>query len=131
MAGDQQTRRVLVAEDDHLLAATVDDLLTEHGFCVVLAGDGQAALESAAKKRFDVVLTDLKMPRLDGETLIRRLRDDRPELPIVVMTGHAPSDWPTSLQHAGEGPLVLLNKPISMRTLMRTLHDVLGEPLAS
>jgi CheY-like chemotaxis protein len=125
---DQQRRRILVAEDDNLLAATVDDLLSSHGFCVVVAGDGQEALESAAKKRFDVLLTDLRMPRLDGASLIRRLRDDRPELPIVVMTGHAPNDWQTELQHEGEGPLVLLNKPISMRTLMRTLNDVLGEP---
>ena len=128
MPDGQQRRRVLVAEDDHLLAATVDDVLKEHGFCVVLAGDGEEALASAARKRFDVLLTDLRMPRLDGAALIRRLRDHRPELPIVVMTGHAPSDWRTALQHEGEGPLVLLNKPVSMRTLMRTLHDVLGDP---
>ena len=128
MPDGQQRRRVLVAEDDHLLAATVDDLLQANGFCVVVAGDGEEALASATKKRFDVLLTDLRMPRLDGASLIRRLRHDRPELPIVVMTGHAPSDWQTSLQHEGEGPLVLLHKPIGMRTLMRTLHEVLGEP---
>lgn len=128
MPDGQQRRCVLVAEDDHLLAATVDDLLRANGFCVVVAGDGEEALASATKKQFDVLLTDLRMPRLDGASLIRRLRDHRPQLPIVVMTGHAPSDWQTSLQHEGEGPLVLLHKPIGMRTLMRTLHDVLGEP---
>jgi len=127
MASDRRRRRVLVAEDDQLLAATVDDLLREAGFCVVLTGDGQTALEIAATKHFDVLLTDLRMPRLDGAALIRRLRGDQPDLPIIVMTGYAPGDWQTTLQQSGEGPLVLLNKPISMRELVQTLRDVLGD----
>ncbi len=126
MLKNGQRLRILVAEDDALLATTVDDFLTHAGFSVSVSPDGLDALEVAANGRFDVLLTDLRMPRLDGVALIRGLRATRPELPVVVMTGYAPSDWRTSLQRQGEGPLILLDKPIQLRGLLRALREVLG-----
>jgi CheY-like chemotaxis protein len=119
--------RVLLAEDDVLLASTVDDFLREEGFQVSIAGDGEEALDQAATTPFDALLTDLRMPRMDGETLIRRLRTQRPELPIVVMSGNAPPDWRQTLQREGEGPLVLLNKPMRLLQLLNALREVLGK----
>jgi DNA-binding response OmpR family regulator len=119
--------RVLIAEDDVLFAATVDDFLTQEGFCVSISSDGKVALEAAARSHFDALLTDLRMPNVDGVTLIRRLRAERPTLPVVVMSGHAPSDWRTTLQHEGEGPLVLLDKPVRMHALVHALRKVLGQ----
>lgn len=118
--------QILVAEDDPLLAATVNDFLTQEGFSVSLSGDGQEALEAASKLSIAALLTDLVMPRLDGVALIRRLRQQRPDLPVVVMTGYAPDDWRSSLHHEGEGPLILLEKPIRLSGLMRALREVLG-----
>ncbi len=119
-------KRVLVAEDDGLFADAVDTFLKQAGFTVVVACDGEAALQQAAGSRFDVLLTDLRMPRMDGAALIRRLRADRPELPIVVMSGNAPEDWEDSLQRDGEGPLVLLNKPARLKDVVKTLNSLLG-----
>jgi DNA-binding response OmpR family regulator len=119
--------RVLIAEDDVLFAATVDDFLTQEGFCVSISSDGKVALEAAARSHFDALLTDLRMPNVDGVTLIRRLRAERPTLPVVVMSGHAPSNWRTTLQHEGEGPLVLLDKPVRMHALVHALRKVLGQ----
>ncbi len=122
-------RRVLVAEDDALFAATVDDYLTEQGYCVTVSPDGQAALETAGQLKIAALLTDLRMPRLDGRALVRRLRAICPKLPVVVMTGYAPSDWRSTLQHEGEGPLVLLDKPIRLDNLLGALREVLaGRP---
>ncbi|WP_264711853.1 response regulator [Limobrevibacterium gyesilva] len=128
MADHEHVPRILVAEDDALLAATVDDILRQEGFCVSLTKDGQAALEAAAGTHFDALLTDLRMPRLDGKTLIRLLRAGQPSLPVVVMTGHAPADWLVSLQHEGEGPLIVIDKPMSVRALLYAIRKVLGEP---
>ena len=126
MDDNANCRRILVAEDDPLLAATVDDFLTGEGFCITLTGDGQEALEVASRAAIAALLTDLKMPRLDGVTLVRTLRASRPALPVVVMTGFAPTDWRTTLQHEGEGPLVLLDKPIKLAALLSALCQVLG-----
>jgi CheY-like chemotaxis protein len=120
--------RVLVAEDDMLFADAVDAFLQHAGFRVVLAADGEAALQQATESRFDALLTDLRMPRMDGAALIRRVRADRPDMPIIVMSGNAPEDWEHSLQRDGEGPLILLNKPTKLQDVVRTLENLLGQP---
>lgn len=119
-------RRILVAEDDELLAETVNDFLSQAGFCVALSFDGQQALEAASTTSVAVLLTDLRMPRLDGAALVRKLRETQPDLPVVVMTGHPPVDWRSTLQRPGEGPLILLEKPVRLANLMHALRQVLG-----
>jgi CheY-like chemotaxis protein len=128
MVGAAHAWRVLVAEDDGLFADAVDTFLKQAGFKVVIAVDGEAALEKAADCHFDALLTDLRMPRLDGAALIRRLRADQPDIPIIVISGNAPEDWEDSLQREGEGPLVLLNKPARLQDVVRTLNNLLGQP---
>jgi DNA-binding response OmpR family regulator len=117
--------RVLLAEDDALLAHTVDDFLTDEGFSVATARDGEAALQAADNAEFDVLLTDLRMPRIDGVELIRRLRARRPDLPVVIMSGNAPADLRDSLTRGGEGPLVMVTKPMRLTQLLGALHEAL------
>ncbi len=116
---------VLVVEDEDLTASALRECLQQEGFSVLMARDGLEALEQAKQRWFDVLLTDLRMPNLDGAELIRRLRRDRPALPVVVMTGHVPTTWMQDLHKDGEGPIRLLHKPASLRVVVKTLHDVL------
>ena len=118
--------RVLMAEDERMAAEVIEEGLVEAGFEVLAANDDQAALDLAATGAgFDLLLTDLKMPRLDGKELIARLRAKRPDLPVVVMTGFPPQDGAVSLQ-AGPGPLRLLTKPVGITPLVAALRDVAG-----
>lgn len=119
------TLRILMAEDERLAAEVLEEVLLDAGFHVTAAPDGQAALEAAAAIRFDILLTDLRMPRLDGRELIARLRAERPGLPVVVMTGYPPPDGAAAL-HDGSGPLRLLTKPIDLAGLVATLRSVAG-----
>jgi CheY-like chemotaxis protein len=116
--------RVLVAEDEALAAMALEDCLLEQGFHVTLAEDGQAALEAASAAPFDVLLTDLRMPRLDGAALIRQLRAARPDLPVVVMSGHAGPSWRSDLHREGEGPIVMLHKPVNLGAIINALRGV-------
>ena len=106
--------RVLVAEDEALIALSLADLLEAEGHEVAIAPDGADALDAARRlgDALDVLVTDLNMPRLGGEDLIRELRAERPGLPVVV-TGSAPFGGAEALRrHAGgDGPLLLLLKP--------------------
>ncbi|MBW8270744.1 response regulator [Caldovatus aquaticus] len=121
--------RILVAEDEPLAAMAIEDLLAGAGYAVLLAADGQEALEIAARgARFDLLLTDLRMPRLAGRELIRRLRAARPDLPVVVMTGYAPPDGAASLLRdaGGTGPLLLFTKPIEPEQLLDAVGRLAG-----
>jgi CheY-like chemotaxis protein len=116
--------RVLMAEDERLAAEVIEEGLVKAGFEVLAENDGQEAFDLAAKGAdFDLLLADLKMPRLDGKELIARLRARRPDLPVVVMTGFPPPNGAVSLQ-AGHGPLRLLTKPVGIAPIVAALLDV-------
>ncbi|MDB5375405.1 MAG: two-component response regulator [Belnapia sp.] len=118
--------RVLMAEDENLAAEVLEECLLDAGFDVLPACDGKAAMELfCAGAGFDVLLTDLRMPRLDGRELIARLRAQRPDLPVVVMTGFPPSGGSAGL-HDGSAPLELLTKPIELGALVNAIRSVAG-----
>jgi CheY-like chemotaxis protein len=118
-------RRILVAEDEILAAMAIEDELLSEGYAVVVAPDGEAALEAARRTMPDLLLTDLRMPRLDGIGLIRALRDMAPLLPVVVMTGYVPTGGAAAFRHDGEGPVALFSKPVDMDALLAELRRLL------
>jgi CheY-like chemotaxis protein len=118
--------RVLVAEDEALIALSLADLLEAEGHEVALAPDGADALDAARRlgDALDVLVTDLNMPRLGGEDLIRELRAERPGLPVVVVTGSAPFGGEEELHRraGGHGPLQVLLKPADWGELTAALR---------
>ncbi|WP_237216088.1 response regulator [Falsiroseomonas oryziterrae] len=119
-------RRILLAEDEALAAMAIEDELLREGYEVVVAADGIAALEAAHAAMPDLLLTDLRMPRLDGVGLIRALRARTPGLPVVVMTGFAPGGAEEVRRAAGNGPLLLFTKPLDMDAVLAGLRRLLG-----
>jgi CheY-like chemotaxis protein len=105
--------RVLLVEDDALLGLAAEDALLDAGHAVALAADGAEALAYARSGApFDVLVTDLSMPRLDGAALVRALRAGRASLPVVAVTGYALSAEERSLLDGdGGGATVVLAKP--------------------
>lgn len=108
----RRSLRVLVAEDEALIGLAIEVELVERGHEVVRARDGQAALEAMARSGpFDAVVTDMQMPRLRGDELIRRLRGEQPDLPIVMVSAN-PSRGTIDALRALGGPFSFLNKPV-------------------
>ena len=119
---DLRLPHVIVAEDERLIAVAMEFALSVAGFRVSLAADGQEALEIDARDPADLVLTDIRMPRLDGFALIVSLRVRRPNLPVVVVTG-TPADadrWvaPTSI--------LMLLKPVSPTQVIVAAREALS-----
>jgi CheY-like chemotaxis protein len=123
---EQEAVRVLIAEDEAMIALTLCDLLEADGYDVTLTSDGAAALTAAHDlgDTLGVLLTDLNMPLMRGEELIRALRTVQPTLPIVVLTGSAPSGGLEELRErgGGSGPFVLLHKPMNYTGLLDALR---------
>jgi len=80
--------RILVADDEPSIRWLLDRLLRQAGHAVTLVEDGEAALGAALAEPFDLVFLDIRMPGLDGLTVLSRLRTDAPETAVIVMTAH-------------------------------------------
>lgn len=117
--------RILIAEDEALAAMAIEEELQEAGHEVEVAFDGQAALLVAQRALPDLLLTDLRMPRLDGSGLIRAVRALAPRLPVVVMSGFAPATDVEAFRRAGEGEVVLFAKPLDMDALLAEIARLL------
>ncbi|MGG5811139.1 response regulator [Falsiroseomonas sp. CW058] len=120
---------VLFAEDDLHIAEAVQDYLEDFGCRVLHAADGLIALGMVqAGCSFDVLLTDLCMPRLDGERLIRRVATLRPRTPVVVLSGSLPPRAATRLRPPPGAAIALLEKPARSGEIMAAIMAVLPRP---
>jgi DNA-binding NtrC family response regulator len=79
---------VLIADDERNIQVTLSRALSMEGYAVEVAGGGREALEKIASLPVDVVVMDVRMPDLDGLSVLEKARETRPELPVVVMSGH-------------------------------------------
>jgi len=112
--------KVLVVEDEAMLREGLVDLLEGAGHEVVAAGDGLEGATIGASERFDMVLLDLTLPRLDGLEVCRRLRLARPSLPVLMLTARAGERDKVEGLELGADDYV--TKPFSPRELLARIH---------
>jgi DNA-binding response OmpR family regulator len=123
---DLPVARVLLVEDDFEVRAVLRARLRSEGFAVEVAGDGIEAFHMFFARRFDVVVTDIFLPRENGIRLIRSLRSRRPRLPVVAISGGGPQGDRSALQVAGAiGADALLEKPFAPAELVAAVKRVL------
>lgn len=82
-------KRILIAEDDNAVREFVRRALARAGYAVVAVPDGLTALDALAEGKFDLLLTDVVMPGLDGIALALKVKKDQPDLRILLMSGYA------------------------------------------
>lgn len=112
---------ILVAEDDFNVRLTLEIVLEDAGFEILLAADGEEALRAARASNPDVILLDQIMPKLDGKQVLHALRQDEAtrETPVLVLSGMergVPGDWPGA---------DFVGKPFSPEELVRRIRAVL------
>jgi nitrogen regulation protein NR(I) len=108
--------RILLIEDDASLAASLQKVLRTEGYSVDLAARGNDGLKLAQLHPFDVVITDLKLPGLNGLQLITQLRAAKPKLPIIMMTAHGTTE--TAIEATKAGACEYLLKPCEADELL-------------
>jgi CheY-like chemotaxis protein len=90
---------LLVVDDDEAIREIMSAMLTEQGYEIVTAEDGRQALELLPQFRPHLLVTDLRMPRMAGDELVRIVRESFPQLPVIVVSGEfLPDEFPTSFQ---------------------------------
>jgi two-component system response regulator FlrC len=111
--------RILVADDEAGLREFIADTLALDDHAVVVAADGQEAARLSDERGFDVVITDLKMPKLDGMSLLRKLRAEQPEVEVIVLTAHG--TVANAVEAMKLGAFEYLQKPLSGPDELRLL----------
>jgi DNA-binding NtrC family response regulator len=119
-------RRILVVDDEPALRRTLQRALTSHGYEVSSVADPDSAYQMLGESSFDLVLLDLRLPQMPGDTLFLAIvrHWPRPLGRVILMSGdlHAPQpDWPAELIRCP-----VLHKPFSLDLLARTVSDVLA-----
>lgn len=82
-----QKHSILVVDDELLIRDLLYDFFTSQGWDISVAEGGEKALEMMRAKKFDLVLSDIKMPDMDGLALTGHVKQSHPDLPVVLMTG--------------------------------------------
>jgi len=112
-------RTILLVEDEENVRASIAELLELSGIKVTAVETGEAALEVVAKKRFDLVLTDLRLPGIDGIEVIRKVRTAAPHTPCIIITGYASVE--TAVEAMRAGAFSYLKKPFVKDEMLVTL----------
>ncbi len=120
---EERMIRVLVVDDEEPVLDLVKAMLEVLGFEVEAAADGYEGLETFRRERFDVVITDFIMPRMNGCVLAQKVKELSPHTPVVMVTGFSREDI-YAMTSIGLFEGVLL-KPFSMYDLQKLLRSVL------
>jgi DNA-binding NtrC family response regulator len=116
------SHRVLIVDDDDNMAKTLARVLELRGYQAEVANSGEEALQLAQGNHFDCLLSDIKMPGMNGVELFQAFQRHHPEIPIMMMTAYAPSDLLTD--SIAEGVVAILNKPLDFDLLFMYLEAV-------
>ncbi|MFH1216636.1 MAG: endopeptidase La [Pseudomonadota bacterium] len=115
---------VLLVDDDEIARANMKHVLTKDGYVVDTAASGAEALEELQKKRFDLVVTDLKMPGVDGMEVLEKVKARHPQTEVIIVTGYATT--PTAVEAMKKGSFHFLSKPLQLDELRTTLKGALA-----
>jgi DNA-binding NtrC family response regulator len=103
--------QILLMEDESSIAQGLQMVLREEGYGVDLAMTGQGALDTLSHKAFDLLVADLRLPDMDGMDVIKRVKDERPETEVIVITGYA--NVPSAVEAIKTGVVDYLPKPFT------------------
>jgi CheY-like chemotaxis protein len=122
--------RILVIDDDAAVRDSTAEILSAHGYSATSAPDGEQGLNLLAAEKFDVVITDVLMPGMDGIEVVRELRKVRSEVKIIAISGGSHgTDRFVDLRAAGAlGADDILEKPFDEDRLIAAIQHLTGAP---
>jgi DNA-binding NtrC family response regulator len=120
MLSSTEAPRILVVDDQPDMAEMLADDLSNRGYEAVATTSGRVALRKLKCERFDALVTDLRMPEIDGLALLRASHRLDPSRPVIVMTAHGTLD--TAVEASGRGAYHYLTKPFRLEELVRLIE---------
>jgi len=115
--------RILVIDDEKPIRNTLNEILEYEDHEVEMASDGMEGLEKAKEEKFDVILCDINMPKMDGIEVIEKLMDICPEVPVIMISGHGTVE--TAVGALKKGAYDFIEKPLDLNRLLVSIRNAL------
>ncbi len=116
--------KILIVDDNPNMSSLLAEMLEVFDYESIRAGDGMEAIEKVEKNDISLVITDMRMPKMSGLDLLRKIKETKPEIPVVVISGYALDDEGSNLlSNMADG---FLNKPFKMADIEALLKQVIG-----
>ena len=122
--GGVRMKPVLIVDDEAIMRESLRDWLTDKGYQVETAEEGEEALKTIAEQDFGIVILDLRLPGKDGIEVLREAKEKRPQLKGVIITAYPSVE--TSKEAAREGAVDYLPKPFALNDLEKSIREALG-----
>lgn len=117
--------KVLIVDDERSIRSTLRDILEFEKYKVTEAGDGLDALSKLKKDKFDVIIMDIKMPKMDGLEALERVAILAPDTPVVMISGHGNID--TAVEAVKKGAFDYISKPPDLNRLLITIRNAMDK----
>jgi len=112
---------ILIIDDERAIRKTLSEILSFEGYKIEEAADGEEGLKKFTEKTYDIVLCDIKMPKLDGLEFLEKSREVNPEIPIIMISGHGNID--TAVEAVKKGAFDFISKPPDLNRLLITIRN--------
>jgi DNA-binding NtrC family response regulator len=119
--GTTGNQSILIVDDEAIIRDFLSEVLEDYD--VAVACDGDEAIAKLKERSFDLIITDLRMPKVPGQEVVKAARELRPDAKVVVISGY--SSLHTVSQSVTHGACAFLSKPFSIKELMQTVTTAL------
>lgn len=116
---------ILIIDDEKAIRKTLTEILSYEGYKIDEAGDGEEGLKKFSEKAYDLVLCDIKMPKLDGIEFLEKAKTVNPDIPVIMISGHGNID--TAVEAVKKGAFDYISKPPDLNRLLITLRNALDK----
>lgn len=116
---------ILIIDDEKAIRKTLGEILSYEGYKIEEAGDGEEGLKKFKEKNYDVVLCDIKMPRLDGLEFLDKVREINPDIPVIMISGHGTIE--TAVEAVKKGAYDYISKPPDLNRLLITIRNAMDK----
>jgi DNA-binding NtrC family response regulator len=118
-----KTARILVVDDDKSITKTLAAILEEEGYLVDTAETGKEAIAKSNSKFYNLVLIDLRLPDMEGTTLLTAMKDTTPKMVKIILTGYPALQ--NAIEAVNKGADAYILKPVNAETLLKTIRGLL------
>jgi DNA-binding NtrC family response regulator len=116
---------ILIIDDEKAIRKTLSEILSYEGYKIDEAGDGEEGLKKVREKEYDVILCDIKMPKIDGIEFLEKAKESNPDIPIIMISGHGTIE--TAVEAVKKGAYDYISKPPDLNRLLITIRNAMDK----